>query len=158
MNRIPRLLVLLCLLVLPLSCSTPPAPPPGMAIIRPMGLRNTQSRTYTPRVVLREIDGRALSDLESEAAVSLPPGPHSITVTMYSRTGSSVGNMAMGPVGQAIGNAIDMIHSVQFESQLRFIAEAGHTYRACVLDDGRGYRFWIEDEMARRVVAGAKHW
>lgn len=123
-----------------------------------MALRNTQSKTFSPRLVIREIDGHSLAAEEAESAVALPPGPHTVTVTMLAHTGSAVGNYSLGPVGTAIGNAIDMLHSTQFESQLSFRAEAGHTYRACVMDDGRGYRYWIEDETQRRVVAGSRYW
>lgn len=129
-----------------------------MAILRGQAKRSTSSSTFNPHLVIREIDSRELEEDLAATGIPLKPGPHSVLVSMISHAGSSVGQLSLGRVGEAVGTAFDELHSIHFEQLLHFTAEAGHAYKACVLDTGTGYRYWIEDETARRIVAGSRHW
>lgn len=137
------------------SCASVPTAPAGMAWIYPEALRGMAAATFRPRVVIREVDQRALR-VEESNGLALRPGFHSVVVSMISEAGATVGEITAGRLGNAIGSLIDELHAANFEQSLGFLAEPGHTYRACVLDDGTGYRFWIEDQTSRRVVAGTK--
>lgn len=148
---------LLILAALFVGCSSPPpVPPSGMAILRGEAKRGSASRTFNPHLVIREIDHREMEEDLAEAGIPIKPGSRSVLVSMISHAGSTVGQLSMGRVGGAVGTAFDELHSIHFERLLHFTAEAGHAYKACVLDTGNGYRYWIEDETARRIVAGSR--
>jgi hypothetical protein len=150
---------LFCLFALALlsACSTPVAPA-GMAYIRPMVMRSTIAKTFTPQLVIREMDHREIDPVTGAQGMAITPGPHTLLLTMMSQTGSTIGDLSLGRTGRALGAAIDELHSARFEQVLSFVAIAGHTYRAAVMEGGHGYRYWIEDETTRRVVAGSRDW
>lgn len=137
------------------ACSSPPPPvPAGMALLRAKAMRGEGAKTFDPHLVIREIDNRPLDHDDGEVGVPITPGNRTVLVSMISHTGSTLGALNTTDPNRRFED----VHRIHFEHVLRFKAEEGHTYQACVLDTGLGFRYWIEDETARRIVAGSKDW
>jgi hypothetical protein len=125
-----------------------------MALIRAKAMRGEGAKTFDPHLVIREIDNVAVSHDAGEAGLPIAAGQRAVLVSMISFAGNTLGAFNTTDRNARFGE----IHRVYFEHILRFTAEAGHTYQACVLDTGTGFRYWIMDETTRRIVAGSKEW
>ncbi len=149
-----RQLGLLLLLLLSACTSAPPPVPEGMALLRAKAMRGEGSRTFDPHLIIREIDHQPLLHDDGEQGIPIPPGHRTVLVSMISFAGSTLGSLNTTDPNRRFED----IYTIKFEHILRFKAEAGHAYRACVLDTGLGFRYWIEDQTAGRIVAGSKDW
>lgn len=125
-----------------------------MALIRAKAMRGEGAKTFDPHLVIREIDNQPVTHDAGDSGLPVAPGYRAVLVSMISFAGSTLGVFNTTDPNARFGD----IHRIHFEHILRFKAEPGHTYRACVLDSGLGFRYWIEDETARRIVAGSKDW
>jgi len=125
-----------------------------MALLRAKAMRGEGAKTFDPHLVIREIDNQPLNHDDGEQGVPIAPGNRAVLVSMISFAGSTLGSMNTTDPDRRFED----VNSMRFEHVLRFKAEAGHAYRACVLDTGLGFRYWIEDQTTRRIVAGSKDW
>ena len=173
-TKATTLLALMALAFLSSCAPKAPAPPPGMAYIRPQSLRNEMAKTFDGEAMIREVDHKTVSLDESHNGLAISPGRRAVVASLSAQRGTVLGHLSLGRVGDVAVNRqsdayagsvgaslqaeFDSIYQTFFEHQLSFDAQAGHNYKACVMDAGNGYRYWIEDETTRQIVAGSRNW
>jgi hypothetical protein len=173
-KKASSLLAFWALVLLSACAPKAPPPPPGMAYIRPQSLRSEMAKTFDGEAMIREVDQQTVSLEESRSGLAIRPGRHAVVASLSAQRGTVLGHLSLGRVGDvavgrqsdaysgSVGAALqaefDSIYQTVFEHQLSFEAVAGHNYKACVMDAGNGYRYWIEDEATRKTVAGSSTW
>lgn len=145
---------LLALLLLPFllsHCSTK-KPGEGHAVLIAQS-KGRAFENYSAYVVIKSVDGRETGIADGRRGIIVTPGDHRVLVTARRDVGENTGGWILGLAGAAIGAAIDSSHSQWFEESLTFTAVAGQRYIAKLRDDGRSYRFWIENERTGHVAS-----
>lgn len=145
---------LLAPLLLPLAlsqCSTQ-KPGEGHAVLFAQS-KGRAIENYSAYVVIKSVDGREAGIAEGRRGIVLAPGEHRVVVTARRDVGENTGGWILGLAGAAIGAAIDSSHSQLFHQTLTLTAVAGQRYVVKLRDNGRSYRFWIENERTGNVAS-----
>jgi hypothetical protein len=153
MNRHPRK-PLLALLLLPFvlgQCSTQ-KPGEGHAVLFAQS-KGRAFENYSAYVVIKSVDGKEAAIADGRRGIKITPGEHRVVVTARRDVGENAGGWILGLTGALIGAAIDSSHSQWFEEALALTAVGGQRYIAKLRDDGRSYRFWIENERTGNVAS-----
>lgn len=132
-----------CLLV---SCASPPerAPHPTASVLdlkQPKGWlgMHWKSKKRRPVLIARALDGKPLPDPSLPAGLAMPPGHHTITLSIRR------------PLLDAVRNKLGLDTSLEsripskHDRALTFIALAGHDYAAHMKAKGETFAYWIED-------------